>query len=324
MLSIMIPVFNEEESLIRLHEEIVTSCTQCMISFEVIFVDDGSTDSSWKVIQEISQKDPRVSAIRFRRNFGKAAALTAAMRAACGDILMMMDADLQDDPAEIPKFLEKLEDGFDVVNGWKKERHDPWHKVYPSRIYNAMIGRMTGLHLHDHNCGLKVFRAEVAEEIRIYGEMHRFISVLAYSKGFRVTELVVNHREREFGYSKYGFKRFLRGFLDLLTVTFLTGYRQRPQHLLGAVGLFSFSIGILYLSLIWIFSNILGVGEFGPIGSRPLLAYSIAAMLLGAQALSLGLLAELMVAYTGSEADTYSIKERIRPKQDLNEESIIV
>jgi glycosyltransferase involved in cell wall biosynthesis len=327
MLSIMVPVFNEEESLIRLHEEIVEVCTEEMISYEIIFIDDGSTDSSWKVIREISEKNPQVSAIQFRRNFGKAAALTAAMRSAQGDILMMMDADLQDDPAEIPKFLEKLKEGFDVVNGWKKERHDPWHKVYPSRIYNAMIGRMTGLHLHDHNCGLKVFRAEVAEEIRIYGEMHRFISVLAYSKGFRVTELVVNHRERKFGHSKYGMKRFLRGFLDLLTVTFLTGFRQRPQHLLGAVGLFSFgigSLGIFYLSMIWIFSNVFGVGDFGPIGSRPMLAYSIAAMLLGAQALSLGLLAELMVAYTGNEADTYSVKERIRRDNDFDDDSRIV
>ena len=312
-LSIIVPVLNEEESLLQLCREITTACNEAGISFEIIFVDDGSTDGSWKVIDEASRLGAQVTGIRFRRNFGKAAALTAGMRAADGEYIMMMDADLQDDPAEIPKFIEKLEEGFDVVNGWKQRRLDPWHKTGPSKVFNWMVGRLTGLKLHDHNCGLKLFRREVTHEVRIYGELHRFIPVLAFARGFKVTELSVNHRERQFGHSKYGVKRFLRGFLDLLTVKFLTGFGQRPQHLLGGVGLVMFvlgSLGLTFLAVVWILTNVFAQ-PFGPIGNRPLLAYSIALLLLGGQALSLGFLAELLVAYTGRDLDTYSIAERI-------------
>ncbi|MCH7688578.1 MAG: glycosyltransferase family 2 protein, partial [Planctomycetes bacterium] len=298
MLSIIVPVLNEKRSLSQLLKEIVTVCDEQGIEFELIFIDDGSTDGSWNEIDELSEREQRVTGIRFRRNFGKAAALTAGMRAAKGDRIMMMDADLQDDPAEIPKFLAKLEEGFDVVNGWKEQRRDPWHKVYPSKVFNWLAGAMTGLTLHDHNCGFKLFRSEVVSEIRIYGDLHRFIPILAHARGFRVTEIPVNHRERKFGYSKYGVTRFLRGFLDLLTIKFLTGFGQRPQHMLGAFGLLFFLLGMLglgFLSFIWILTNVLGMG-FDPIGPRPLLAYSVAATLLGAQAISLGLLAELLVA----------------------------
>ncbi len=311
MLSIIVPVLDEAQSLEQLHAEIVGCCEEHGIEFEVLFVDDGSSDGSWTVITQIARQDRRVSGIRFRRNFGKAAALTAGMRSASGDLLMMMDADLQDDPSEIPRFLEALGEGNDVVNGWKRRRLDPWHKVYPSKVFNWMVGRLSGLHLHDHNCGFKLFRAEVAAEIRIYGELHRFISVLAAARGFRVTELAVNHRQRRFGRSKYGVRRFLRGFLDLLTVTFLTGFGLRPQHVLGAAGLLFFmlgSLGLGYLSLIWILTNLGGMG-FAPIGTRPLLAYSIAALLLGTHAISLGLLAELIVAYAGRDAETYSVSD---------------
>ncbi|WP_145373262.1 glycosyltransferase family 2 protein [Maioricimonas rarisocia] len=313
MLSIIVPVLNESESLVELHRQILESCTAGDIAFEVIFVDDGSTDGSWEVINRLADEDERVFGIRFRRNFGKAAALTAGMRAIRGDVVMTMDADLQDDPAEIPKFLERLDEGYDVVNGWKERRLDPWHKVYPSKVFNGMVGYLTGLHLHDHNCGLKLFRNDVAGELRLYGEMHRFVPVLAFARGFRVTEVPVHHRPREFGHSKYGVRRFLRGFLDLLTVKFLIGFGQRPQHALGAMGLFFFAIGMLglgYLSVLWILMNVVGVFAAEPIGSRPLLAYSVAATLLGAQALSLGLLAELIVANTGRERDTYSVAER--------------
>ncbi len=316
MLSIIIPLLNESESLALLHREIGRVCDAHEIDVEVIFIDDGSTDRSWNVIQELTEANHRVSGIRFRRNFGKAAALTAGMRAAGGDVIMMMDADLQDDPAEIPQFLAKLHKGYDVVNGWKQRRQDPWHKVYPSRVFNWMAGRLTGLKLHDHNCGLKLFRAEVAAEIRIYGELHRFIAILAQARGFRVVEIPVAHRPRRHGVSKYGAWRFLRGFLDLLTVKFLTGFGQRPQHMLGAVGLIFFSIGFLglgYLSIVWLLTNVGSMG-FAPIGNRPLLAYSVAAALLGAQAISLGLLAELLVAYTGRETDTYSVAERTGAK----------
>lgn len=313
MLSIIIPVLNEAESLPELFAQITVVCGQHALDAELIFVDDGSTDRSWDVIRDLSGKDERVRGIRFRRNFGKAAALSAGMRAARGETLLTMDADLQDDPAEIPRLLAKLEEGYDVVNGWKERRLDPWHKVYPSKVFNWLVARLTKLKLHDHNCGLKVFRAEVAREVRLYGELHRFVPVLAHARGFRVTELAVNHRPRRHGVSKYGIRRFLRGFLDLLTVTFLTGYGQRPQHLLGGVGLLLLFLGISglgYLALLWLLMHVIPVLDPTPIGNRPLLAYSAAALLLGGQALSLGLLAELVVAYTGREEDTYSVAER--------------
>jgi hypothetical protein len=208
--------------------------------------------------------------------------------------------------------LKLIESGYDVVNGWKKRRLDPWHKVYPSRVFNWMVSRMTGLTLHDHNCGLKMFRSDVANEIQIYGELHRFIPVLAFSRGFRVTEIPVHHRSRQHGHSKYGVRRFLRGLLDLLTVTFLIGFGRRPQHALGAVGIGFFGLGTLglsYLSLLWVFMNVFHAIPQTPIGGRPLLAYSVAAVLLGGQALSLGLLAELIVAYTGNSLDSYSVSD---------------
>ena len=315
MLSIIVPVFNESESLRTLLSEIFAVSDEHQLTLEVIFVDDGSTDGSWSLITELAAEDDRVSGVRFRRNFGKAAALTAAMRAASGRHIMMMDADLQDDPAEIPNFIAKLEEGYDVVNGWKQRRLDPWHKVYPSKVFNWLVGRLTGLKLHDHNCGLKLFKADVTSEIRIYGELHRFIAVLAHARGFKVTELPVNHRERQFGYSKYGVRRFLRGLLDLLTVKFLTGFGQRPQHMLGAFGVLFFGIGLAglsFLGITWILMNVVGVMTPEPIGTRPLLAYSIAMSLLGAQAITLGLLAELIVAYTGRDRDSFSISERTR------------
>ena len=320
MLSIIIPAFNEAESLRELHSEIDRTCSARQIEAEIVFVDDGSTDGTWAVLRELAARDSRVRGVRFRRNFGKAAALSAGMQAARGELICMMDADLQDDPAEIPAFLERMAAGFDVVNGWKKQRLDPWHKVFPSKVFNCMVSRLTGLALNDHNCGLKCFRREVAAEIRLYGELHRFIPVLANARGFKVTELEIRHRPRRFGRSKYGFRRFVRGFLDLLTVKFLTGFGQRPQHILGAVGLVFFALGglgLTSLAVIWLLTNLPSVlpflpqNEFAPIGTRPLLAYSVAALLLGGQLVSLGFLAELIVAYTGRDADTYSIAERI-------------
>jgi glycosyltransferase involved in cell wall biosynthesis len=325
MLSIIVPVLNEKRSLSQLVKEIVTVCDEQEIEFELIFIDDGSTDGSWNQIDELSKSEQRVSGIRFRRNFGKAAALTAGMRAATGDRILMMDADLQDDPVEIPNFLAKLEEGFDVVNGWKERRLDPWHKVYPSKVFNWMANAITGLTLHDHNCGFKLFRSDVVSEIRIYGDLHRFIPILAHARGFRVSEISVHHRERKHGHSKYGVTRFLRGFLDLLTIKFLTGFGQRPQHMLGAFGLLFFLVGMLglgFLSFVWIGTNVLWF-DFSPIGSRPLLAYSVAAALLGAQAISLGLLAELLVAYTGKEADTYSIVEQTENEEEEIEPELI-
>ena len=311
-LSIVIPVFNEAESLQELHAQIRRTTETHGLVAEVIFVDDGSRDGSWDVISELAAGDRLTQGIRFRRNFGKAAALTAGLAAARGKLLLMLDADLQDDPAEIPNFVAALTPDVDVVNGWKVRRLDPWHKVYPSWIFNWLVGRLTGLKLHDHNCGIKLFRAEVAREIRLYGELHRFIPVLAHARGFRVTELAVHHRPRQFGQSKYGFRRFTRGFLDLLTVSFLVGYRQRPQHMLGAIGLGFFGVGCLglgWLALMWLLMHVVPVLPPAPIGGRPLLAYSIAATLLGGQAISLGLLAELVVHYSSREGDSYSVSE---------------
>ncbi|QDT17666.1 glycosyltransferase family 2 protein [Alienimonas californiensis] len=326
MLSILVPVYNERDSLVELHRQVTRACEDADLSFEMILIDDGSRDGSWEIIEGLAAADERVSGVRFRRNFGKAAALTAGMRAASGRLLLMMDADLQDDPAEIPAFIAKHEEGFDVVNGWKERRLDPFGKTFPSKVFNGLVGLLTGLKLHDHNCGLKLFTADVASEIRIYGELHRFIAVLAHARGFSVAEQSVNHRPRLHGHSKYGVRRFLRGLLDLLTVTFLTGYGQRPQHLLGAVGLGAFGLGFLglaYLACAWVAMNVFGLGEPEPIGGRPLLLYSIALLLLGAQALSLGLLAELVVSYVTRDRDSYSVKERTRDRDSDVEESTL-
>jgi len=324
MLSIIVPVLNEALSLQILAGEIRQACEDAHLDYELIFVDDGSQDDSWKTISQLSETNSHIRGIRFRRNFGKAAALSAGIEISRGEILFCLDADLQDDPAEIPRFLERLNQGMDVVNGWKERRLDPWHKVYPSKVFNWMVSTLTGLTLHDHNCGFKCFRREVANELRLYGELHRFIPVLAHSRGFKVSEITVHHRRREFGHSKYGFNRFIKGFLDLLTVKFLTGYGQRPQHLLGAVGLGCFGLGLLgmiYLALIWALNNAVGplltliTGQAWftahPIGNRPLLSYSVAGVLLGAQLLSLGLLAELIVSRIAGTEETYSIAEQV-------------
>lgn len=311
MLSVVVPVFNEQESLRELHAELNAVAESNGLDVEYVFVDDGSSDGSWEIICELAREDAKVRGVRLRRNFGKAAALTAGMREAGGENIVMMDADLQDDPAEIPRLLERQAEGFDVVNGWKVKRLDPWHKVYPSRVFNWMASTLTGVKLHDHNCGLKLFPADVSKEVRLYGELHRFIPILAHARGFSVTELEVNHRERRFGHSKYGVRRFLRGLLDLVTVRFLTGFGQRPQHALGSIGIVFFGLGmlgLLYLGGYWVAMRVFESIAIRDIGTRPLLAYSIAATLLGGQALTLGLLAELIVARTG-DRDDYSVAE---------------
>ena len=323
-LSVVVPVFNEHESLVQLIDELNAGIGNAVAKFEVILVDDGSTDASWRVITQLSQADTAgaapVSGIRLRRNFGKAAALTAGMKIATGELILMLDADLQDDPAEFPALLRQINAGYDVVNGWKERRLDPWDKVYPSKVFNWMVGAMTGLKLHDHNCGLKLFRTEVARELQIYGDLHRFSPVLAHARGFKVAAVAVNHRPRQHGHSKYGVRRFIRGLLDLLTVTFLTGFGRRPSHALGTIGLGFFVLGMLglgYLSLLWLAMQTGLIQPAVPIGNRPLLAYSIAASLLGGQALSLGLLAELIVANNSRTAESYSVSETTAGKLDM-------
>jgi dolichol-phosphate mannosyltransferase len=252
-LSLIIPVYNERESLVELHRQITAVATERELNVEIIFVDDGSRDGSWDVVKELAVSTPRVRGLRFRRNFGKAAAYQAGFSAARGSRIVTMDADLQDDPAEIPHFLAELDKGFDLVSGWKKVRHDPWHKVLPSRVFNGMVSGLTGVKLHDHNCGMKGMTGAVAREVRLYGEMHRFIPVLAAARGFKVGEVVIRHRPRQHGRSKYGFSRFLRGFLDLLTVKYLTTHGRRPMHLFGGWALIAFVLfaAICVLGIVW-------------------------------------------------------------------------
>jgi glycosyltransferase involved in cell wall biosynthesis len=319
MLSIVIPVLNEEESLRPLLGELSEVAVKNGYKLDVIFVDDGSTDQSWQILTDLAAEDDRVQAIRFRRNFGKAAALDAGFSAARGDMIMTLDADLQDDPNEIPRFLKKMETGLDVVSGYKKVRHDPWHKVGPSRVFNWMVSRMTGVILHDHNCGMKCYRREIFDEVRLYGELHRFVPVLAAARGFKVGEIVIQHRARPFGQSKYGVSRIVKGFLDLLTVKFLTGFGQRPQHLLGTLGLGSFFMGTLfltYLSIYWIIAQFMPELGLTPLHQRPALIYSMALLLLGGQLISVGFVSELILAYHKEEIHPYSISEQTKSDDD--------
>lgn len=313
-LSVVIPVLNESPSLRQLYEEIRQVAETHHYDYEIIFVDDGSTDDSWQVITQLAEKDSRVKGLRFRRNFGKAAALMAGFSRATKPFAMTMDADLQDDPAEIPNFLAEIDKGSDLVSGWKKIRHDPWHKVIPSRIFNWLVGWLTGVRLHDHNCGMKCYRKEVLNEIHIYGELHRFIPVLAANRGFKVSEIVIHHRPRRYGRSKYGFGRFIKGFLDLLTVRFLTGFGTRPQHFLGSIGLVAFLVSALiltFLALEWTISRIIPGMDVVYLRDRPLVIYSVGLLLLGAQLMSVGFLAELLTAYHIQHEKTYSLADEI-------------
>jgi glycosyltransferase involved in cell wall biosynthesis len=316
MISVVIPLYNEAESLNTLHAELDRVFSEAGIGpAEFIFVDDGSRDGSWPVVRALAEGDPRVRAIRFRRNFGKAAALTAGFQAVRGEVVFTLDGDLQDDPAEIPRFLMKLDEGLDVVSGWKRKRYDPWHKVYPSRVFNGMVSGLTGCRLHDHNCGFKAYRREVLDEVGIYGELHRFVPVLAHAKGFRVGEIEVKHRARKFGSSKYGLARFIKGLLDLVTVRFLTRFGQRPLHVMGGCGLGLFTlgaVGLVYLAALWLLG-------FRPIGDRPLLIYSAALLGVGTQLMSLGILAELVTSYNIQAKDTYSIAETVGPAAPVAE-----
>jgi glycosyltransferase involved in cell wall biosynthesis len=324
MLSVVVPVFNEAESLEILHQELVEVGQAQGYDLDMVFVDDGSTDGSWGVIQRLADADPKVVGLRFRRNFGKAAALSAGFVQARGEMIMTLDADLQDDPHEIPNFLAEMQHQLDVVSGWKKVRHDPTlGKVLPSRVFNWCVSAMTGVRLHDHNCGMKCYRREVFDEVRLYGELHRFVPVLAAARGFRVGEIVIQHRKRKFGRSKYGFSRIIKGFLDLLTVKFLTGFGQRPQHMLGAIGLGSFALGLLGMIVLaawWCVSRMVPGMIPLHLHERPSLIYSVGLMLLGGQFMSIGFLAELFIAYHTSDLRSYSISERTSPSGQASPE----
>ena len=302
MISVVVPLLNEERSLETLYAEIVAALEQEGHDFEVVFVDDGSTDESLSTLGRLHEEQSNVVVVHLRRNFGKAAALQAGFLEARGDIVVTIDADLQDDPGEIPKLLAKLEEGFDLVSGWKTRRNDPFPRRLFSRIFNWVTGVISGVHLHDVNCGLKAYRAEVLKGMRIYGELHRFIPVLAAYRGYRVAEIPVNHRARQHGRSRYGPERYLRGFFDLLSVTFMGRYRHRPLHLFGGVGLLMGAIGFIiltYLSVLWFWGH--------GIGGRPLFTLGVLLMVVGIQFISLGLLSELI---TSQHEERISERER--------------
>ena len=293
MLSVVVPVFNEERSVELLFDEVRAALEPLEHEWEVVFVDDGSTDGSFAALTRLHAREPaRVRVVRLRRNFGKSAALAAGFRQARGELIATLDADGQDDPAEIPRLLAKLEEGFDLVSGWKTRRRDRWTRRFLSHVFNLVTGRISGVRLHDMNCGLKAYRAEVVKGLALYGELHRFIPVLAHYRGYRVAETPVNHRPREHGRSRYGLERYLRGFFDLITVTFMGRYRYRPLHLFGGLGLALGAVGFavcLYLTVLWF------AGE--AIGHRPLLTLGVLLVVVGMQFLSLGLIGELVTSH---------------------------
>ena len=306
-ISVLIPVLDEAETVLRLTRQVAEVLDRLGRRFEIIFVDDGSTDATADRVKEAHAADPRVKLVRLRRNFGKAAALCAGFDMATGSCLITMDGDLQDDPEEIPRFLEKLEgEGLDLVSGWKRRRQDPASKRFASRFFNWVTRRLADVDLHDFNCGFKAYRREVLEQIALYGELHRYIPVLASRKGFSVGEIAVVHHARRHGTSKYGWDRFYKGLLDLITVLFITKYTRRPLHLFGVIGLTSLLAGFainLYLAIRW------WLGE--SLSYRPLLLFGVLLMLLGFQVLTTGLIGEMITFKNFRRSDSYSVKELV-------------
>ncbi len=306
--TVVIPLLNEEESLWELGMQLESVLQRISPnSWDVLFIDDGSTDQSFSILEQLNARNRRFSALRFRRNYGKSAALAVGFAEARGNYVITMDADLQDDPSELPALIAKLEEGYDLVSGWKRKRYDPWHKTIPSKLFNTVTSVMTGIKLHDFNCGLKAYRKEVTDTVQVYGEMHRYIPALAHWEGFRVTEIPVQHHRRKYGVSKFGMSRFLKGFLDLLTVLFTTRYVKRPMHFFGTVGTLFAVVGFvidLYLAIEW--AN----GQTA-LSNRPLALFGIAMIIVGVQLISIGLVGELIVK-NNLERERYSIKERLQ------------
>src|SRR3954447_19651081 len=291
-LSVVVPAMNEEGNVGPLVEAVTNVLDDEHIDFEIVFIDDGSSDGTWEAIERAANADARILGLKHRRNFGKARALATGFAAAQGELILTMDADLQDDPTEIPHFLAMVAQGYDLVSGWKQRRQDPLGKTMPSRVFNATVRTVSGVPLHDFNCGFKIYREDVVRTIRVYGELHRFTPVLAHAEGFRIGELPVKHHPRRWGTSKYGWSRLIKGFLDLLTVTFLTEYRQRPMHVLGVPGVVALIAGGL-IGLSLTADKILTGAS---IGNRPLLLLAVLLVLVGVQFFGLGLLGELLVS----------------------------
>ena len=314
-LSIVIPVYNEEGNLPELHLRLTSTLAKLALPYEIIFVDDGSKDGTWSVIRTMAETDRHIRALRHRRNFGKARALSNGFATATGAAVITMDGDLQDDPDELPRFIEKLNSGFDLASGWKQKRQDPLGKTFPSKFFNWTVRRVSGVQLHDFNCGFKAYRRDVTRTIRLYGELHRFTPVLANAEGFRIAELPVKHHPRTWGTSKYGWSRLVKGFLDLLTVFFLTEYRQRPMHLFGLPGLVSLLIGGL-IGLVLTFERLVLDQQ---IGTRPLLLLSVLMIVLGGQFFGLGLLGEFLAHHSNAPDDRpdNALRESIRPDDSI-------
>ncbi|MFH1528036.1 MAG: glycosyltransferase family 2 protein [Bacteroidota bacterium] len=302
--SIIVPLYNEEDSLKPLTAAIKKEFEKISCDYEILFIDDGSGDSSLKIIKESHRLDKRIKFYSFKKNYGKSAALQIGFKNASGDAIITMDADLQDDPAEIPNLLAKLDEGFDLVSGWKKVRHDPFIKKFSSRFFNYITRLISGIKIHDFNCGLKAYRSEVVKKVSVYGELHRYVPVLAHWEGFSVTEIPVKHHPRKYGKTKFGISRFFKGFIDLITVIFTTRYIKRPMHLFGFLGAVSSLLGIAvnaYLTYEWY----VGI----PLKDRPLLFLGILLIIVGVQFFAVGLLGELFTHhFQGS--DEYNIKEK--------------
>lgn len=314
--SVIIPLLNEEESIPELIAWIRKVMNDQKFDYEVIMVDDGSKDNSWEVIRDLRTKDPNVKGVKFSRNFGKSAALNTGFKMASGDVVITMDADLQDSPDEIPELTRMIrEDGFDMVSGWKKKRHDPISKTIPSRFFNFVTRIISGVKLHDFNCGLKAYKRDVIKNIEVYGEMHRYIPVISNWNGFsKIGEKVVEHRARKYGTTKFGLERFINGFLDLLSITFVSKFKRRPMHFFGVMGMLSFSAGILFtLKLLWDKLDSIYISEIPlkrEITEQPLFYMALVAVIIGAQLFLTGFLAELVALKSNSHND-YIITETV-------------
>lgn len=312
-ISIVIPLFNEDESLPELHAWIQRVCNENKFSYEVLLLDDGSTDNSWSVIESLAQQDACVRGIRMRKNYGKSAALNVGFKEAVGEVVITMDADLQDSPDEIPELRRMIqEEGFDVVSGWKKKRYDPLSKTIPTKLFNWATRKMSDLELHDFNCGLKAYRNEVVKNIEVYGEMHRYIPVIAKWNGFpKIGEKAVEHRARKFGSTKFGMDRFINGFLDLMSLYFMSKFGKRPMHFFGLYGVLSFVIGfamaawILIDKLVHVWQNT----SARLVTDNPLFYIGLIAMVIGTQLFLAGFLGEL-VSRSNPERDQYNIRQR--------------
>ncbi len=310
-LSVVIPIYNEEENVQALYEELKEVLESIGRSWEVIFVDDGSSDRSLELLEGIARKDDHVVVVSFRRNFGQTAAMAAGFDYACGEIIITMDGDLQNDPHDIPKFLEKMDEGYDLVSGWRYDRQDAFiSRKLPSMIANRIISTVTGVHLHDYGCTLKTFRKEITRGIRLYGEMHRFIPAIASGMGSRIAEVKVNHRPRRFGTSKYGISRTIRVILDLMTVKFLLSYATRPIQVFGLLGVICGALGFVIALVMTIQRQFFGI----PLGNRPLLLLAVLLIFMGMQFISMGLIAELQARtyHEAQDKPIYTVRKLLR------------